>query len=572
MSEQQAPPEPPEPEWPTCKAEGSCTGIRVDGQERCLAHVDTDVRTGYLAGLRPGGSVDLRGTPLSAPLLDAVLAATRTEDGSAVLGDAMFRRAQFSGSATFDGVRFSGDASFGWARFAGFAGFAGARFCGDAGFAEAQFSSGAQFDGARFSGAAMFARAQFFESVGFFLAEFSKDAWFSGVVFSGRAGFERARFLADARFDGAQFPNAPELGPLLVAGHLALSYARFGQAVTIDVAAAHLLCVATTFEQAATLRARYAEIVLDGAVFAKPATLAYAEAGFGRWIGRDFPTFDETLLRSTGRDPRPRLLSLRKVDVSGLGLAEVNLEACLFWGAYHLDLLRIEGPNPFPFTPRGWHLGRVGGQGLPVWRWTKRQTVADEHAWRAALPLPSTRAGRPHPKRSGWRPPPSDLLRLVEGWTQQAVQPLEPDRLALLYRRLRKGREDAKNEPGAADFYYGEMEMRRRAIETPWAEKLILTAYWLVSGYSLRAFRALLTLLAVVAGVAVLFQHVGFEQPATPPSYFDALLYAAESTLSLPSGDVQLTAWGRVLRIALRLTGPVLLGLALLSVRNRVKR
>jgi DNA invertase Pin-like site-specific DNA recombinase len=30
-----------------------------------------------------------------------------------------------------------------------------------------------------------------------------------------------------------------------------------------------------------------------------------------------------------------------------------------------------------------------------------------------------------------------------------------------IYRALRKAQEDKKNEPGAADFYYGEMEMRR---------------------------------------------------------------------------------------------------------------
>ena len=418
----------------------------------------------------------------------------------------------------------------------------------------------------------MFRGAHVSGSAGFFLAEFVGDAWFSETIFSGRAGFDRARFSADARFEAAQFLQAREFGPLLVAGHLVLSYSRFAQAVVIDVAAARLVCVATMFEQAATVRARYAEIVLDGAIFTKPATLAYAEQGFGRWIGRSLPTFDETPLRSTGRSPRPRLLSLRQVDVSNLILAEINLEACLFWGAHHLDLLRIEGPKTFPITPRGWHLGRVGGQGLPVWRWTKRQTVAEEHIWRAARPLPSTLAGRPHPKLTGWRPPPRDLQWMVELWSGQAVQQLESDRLALLYRRLRKGREDNKNEPGAADFYYGEMEMRRRAIETPWVERVILTAYWLVSGYSLRGLRAFLTLLAVVAVVAVLFQHIGFAQPATSRSYLDGLLYAAESTLSLSSGNVQLTVWGRVLRIALRVTGPVLLGLALLSVRNRVKR
>ena len=35
--------------------------------------------------------------------------------------------------------------------------------------------------------------------------------------------------------------------------------------------------------------------------------------------------------------------------------------------------------------------------------------------------------------------------------------------IAGLYRALRKGREDTKDKPGAADLYYGEMEMRRHA-------------------------------------------------------------------------------------------------------------
>jgi hypothetical protein len=40
---------------------------------------------------------------------------------------------------------------------------------------------------------------------------------------------------------------------------------------------------------------------------------------------------------------------------------------------------------------------------------------------------------------------------------------VESAQLAGLYRALRKAREDAKDEPGAVDFYYGEMEMRRYA-------------------------------------------------------------------------------------------------------------
>jgi hypothetical protein len=152
------------------------------------------------------------------------------------------------------------------------------------------------------------------------------------------------------------------------------------------------------------------------------------------------------------------------------------------------------------------------------------------------------------------------------------VQPLPPGRVALLYRALRKAQEDSKNEPGAADLYYGEMEMRRLARETTWGERVILALYWLVAGYGLRGLRALACLAAVVVGVAVLFELVGFAQHPSPPTVWGSLLFAARSTLSIADPEARLTAWGKLLQVSLRLAGPVLLGLALLSIRNRVKR
>jgi hypothetical protein len=156
--------------------------------------------------------------------------------------------------------------------------------------------------------------------------------------------------------------------------------------------------------------------------------------------------------------------------------------------------------------------------------------------------------------------------------TRQKVQRLSPDRLAELYRSLRKAREDSKDEPGAADFYYGEMEMRRLAAGTPLAERVILSLYWLVSGYSLRGLRALVSLAVVIIGLASLLHLIGYSARPSPPSFWGSLLYAASSALSISDEQVQLTAWGKLLRIALRLAGPILLGLTLLSVRNRVKR
>jgi hypothetical protein len=100
----------------------------------------------------------------------------------------------------------------------------------------------------------------------------------------------------------------------------------------------------------------------------------------------------------------------------------------------------------------------------------------------------------------------------------------------------------------------------------------ILTAYWLVSGYGLRAWRAVAGLAVVTALFAVACHFVGFAAPPRPVSYWTSLLYAFRATLSLTDDQVKLTAWGQLLQGVLRLTGPVLLGLALLALRGRVKR
>ncbi|SNT58319.1 hypothetical protein SAMN05216252_14828 [Actinacidiphila glaucinigra] len=101
------------------------------------------------------------------------------------------------------------------------------------------------------------------------------------------------------------------------------------------------------------------------------------------------------------------------------------------------------------FSWRGW---------FPV-RWTRRRTLAEEHHWRAA------RYGT-----DGWTPAPA------------GVETHQPAVLAPLYRQLRKALEDGKNEPGATDFYYGEMEMRRHDLETSRGERMILWLYWRVPG------------------------------------------------------------------------------------------
>jgi hypothetical protein len=198
---------------------------------------------------------------------------------------------------------------------------------------------------------------------------------------------------------------------------------------------------------------------------------------------------------------RPKLLSLQGTDVAGLTVGNVSLAAAdsRFAGAHNLDKLRLEPDTVFGLSPA------VAG-------WARRQVIAEEAAWQAAR----TQPGR-------WTAPP---------WPhpEDRPSPLSSGDIAGLYRTLRKSREDAKDEPGAADFYYGEMEMRRHdhgasdsAGSRGRATRSVLFTYWLVSGYGLRAWRSLVALAVVTALFAVAFHFVGFTRPPEPASYWTSL-------------------------------------------------
>jgi hypothetical protein len=278
------------------------------------------------------------------------------------------------------------------------------------------------------------------------------------------------------------------------------------------------------------------------------------------------------------RPSRPRMISMTGCDLSKLALHDIDLGPCRFWGAFDLDKLDIEGPLILSEPPGRWR--------------TRRKVIFDEILWRTTY--------RPARFFDGWFIPwsalPKDELLRDERESALTGRDAVGDArtVAGVYRGLRKGLEDRKDEPGAADLYYGEMEMRRLGARAP-IERSLLTAYWLVAGYGLRAWRALATLAVVLALGVVAFLLVGFAAttmtgyvqvkgqsafvPYTvqgaKPSVATAIDYAVESATSLlrsPSLQPRLTVSGEVVEMVLRFAGPVLVGLAVLSVRGRVKR
>ncbi|WP_342593517.1 pentapeptide repeat-containing protein [Streptomyces inhibens] len=163
---------------------------------------------------------------------------------------------------------------------------------------------------------------------------------------------------------------------------------------------------------------------------------------------------------------------------------------------------------------------------------------------------------------------------------------------------------DGKHEPGAADFYYGEMEMRRHADDIPRSERGLLAAYWALSGYGLRASRALAWLGAAMLLTIVLLMAVGLakntpkqtatgtvpagggkvtfeidkDDPQSPTGNrftgkrFEKALNVTLNSVVFRSSGQDLTTAGTYIEMSSRLTEPVLLTLAVLAVRNRVKR
>jgi hypothetical protein len=354
----------------------------------------------------------------------------------------------------------------------------------------------------------------------------------AGSPMFGLARFECARFAGVARFDGSTFAQDARFDQAEFHGTVSFSEVDAGEEISF---------VGAKFEDSASFRWVSAELYFDWARFAGPVEITtrdhvvscdstWFDAGANLWLGGSevyarrttfgaASSIARAIVGTPPADP-PRLHSLERTDVSNLELVDVDLRNCRFAGAHRLDQLRISGRCIFNTPPASWRL-------------TRRQTLAEEHVWR------------------GWPP-------------GRAVDGFGPERVATVYRSLRKALEDSKNEAGAGDFYYGEMDARRHSRETRRTERWILWCYWLLSGYGQRAGRALIALLVLIATVATVLVITG--QPAENAARI------AVGAVVFRDDRTELTTAGEWTVLVARFLGPVLLALAVLAVRARVKR
>jgi hypothetical protein len=472
---------------------------------------------------------------------------------------ATFTESIFAGGARFDGTAFTKDARFDGAIFSGKAQFDGVSFSGDAWFDDATFTTDATFERATFSGEACFKQAVA-RDISFMRAVFVQPdpgPWIAATV-----SLEKAQLMVRGRISiTATAVNASRLHAREGA-YLALHCDR------VDLSASELLR-GSIFTSSPPM-----EVMPSGTA---PSTVEYPLGSTARAATAAATEFRNDLAGELSTlQSRCRLTSLARADIRGLVISDVALDDCEFALAHGLDELRIGAGCSFQHTNGLWHRRPM----------IRRIVIAEELDWRR-----HHQGRRDKTAGAGFVPAPE---------------------IASIYRDLRKGMEDAKNEPGAADFYYGEMEMRRLVARKPTGladtvqlpssrvERAVLYMYWMVSGYSSRTSRALLALALVILSAALLYTAPGFATVTTPPAqiasidptsgavtytsppppvgptFSTALDYAARESVSLLEGPPTLpitTKWpGDLLNAILRLAGPVLLAFAIFALRSRTKR
>jgi hypothetical protein len=367
-----------------------------------------------------------------------------------------------------------------------------------------------------FTDSANFKRAVFDDHAGFQGATFKALATFDAAKFRSYVDFENAVFDGDATMWGATFQLARQLGPLVVHNGLVFDECVFAERVTIEAVASRVCARAAIFADGVRLSLRKAEIALDYADFGRASTLSHAT----KWTIPTAEHWCSSLFETAGA--QPRLTTLCGAQVAALSISGIDLRECRFFGAHGLESLIVEPSCRWPHTPSNW--GCID-----------REMIVEESDWRRR------EEGRPRVTRVRW---PHFAVRWSKHNVDLPKQPddhdgkvLEPEQLAALYRALRKAREDNKDQAGAGDLYYGEMEMRRRTpIPTKrgrirgCCEWLVISAYWLLAGYGLKASRAFAALTVVILLAAILLAQWGFHPSR---GYGQAVLFAVQSSISL---------------------------------------
>jgi uncharacterized protein YjbI with pentapeptide repeats len=342
----------------------------------------------------------------------------------------------------------------------------------------------------------------------------------SGSRFSGELTMAnlRTRFL---HAPGIDLLSASNLGPVVDSGAIDLSAARFKSRVHLNVDATTLNLSNASFDGGGRIDCKRAKINLASLMTGESLSV----------VGSDSASVD----------------SIQNADCGRLALSSLDLSNCQFYGCHNLETMVVDSTVSLRNCPKPLR--------------ATRECIVDEFYWRER---------NARLRKADWSTKAeSTSTRALASSSPKPISPQASSQIADLYRSLRKSVEGRSNGPGAADFYYGEMEMRRLDRSSRRGDRAIVWAYWLVSGYGLRVLRSLFWLLFIFGAGSVLFREFGLLHNHSWPT---GLIAAAQSLVPGLTVSGKLTSIGQTLIVILRITGPILLGFTALALRNRVRR
>jgi hypothetical protein len=455
--------------------------------------------------------------------------------GATFGGNANLTGARFGEGANLTGATFGDNTDVVAARFGDWAALRAATFGDKANLTGARFGNWAALTGATFGDRADLTGARFGDRADLWAVTFGDKANLTRTTFGDNANLVDAWFVGDLALRGVAFDGQQRmLGPLYAGGTVDFYDAQFRGETRLEIDAAGAVLSRVVFSDSVEVRVLRARIEASETTFASTATIAALDKArrpdpTSSWMGdRSYKGNSLQHAKVAGASIR----SLRRTDVSMLTIAGVGIAEARFAGAQGLDRLRLIDTKFDEYKGR--------------------QRVADERL----LDEPD-------------REPTLDERRM--GHPQSTA-----GEVADIYRSLRKSREDSADAPGGNDLYIGELLMRRRYLRerdpqtaATRARRVLLVLYAWFGGHGVRPTSPILALLALLGSGWEVAAHIGLNKGGT----IDALIFVMRSMLLLPnSHNVTTTTAGDAIQVALRVLGPLLIGLIALGLRAQVKR
>jgi uncharacterized protein YjbI with pentapeptide repeats len=378
---------------------------------------------------------------------------------------------------------------------------------------EQAFEFHCNFYGSKFAGYADFNQVKFSEGAIFWKAEFFGVVAFTGAKFSKSAVFEEAKFSKDAYFTGAEF-----------SGDAVFWRANFSEN-------AYFWGV-KFFEYATFEEAKFSgNTHFEGAEFRQRADFYKVETAKNATVN-----FQGVKLL------KPQQVFFHHVDLSRWSFLDTDLRRIDFndvtWGTI---------PSISPLRSRRW-----------IRRWERRHLSR-----RFLLRLLRLRL-RLTPTRTAL----FDEIRV----SKEKVKKARLAKVERLYRHLKQNYESQRDYGRAGDFYYGEMEMKRRQLNP--LGQIPFWIYRILSGYGESYPRALFWLIVMWLLFAVLFTVVGYtDEWGNHADLWRSLIYSAQSMTLFHELNITFhSAWGKAIKLVASVLGVIQIALFGLALQRRFKR